>query len=168
MQQSHHHRGGLGSRAEASSCRSCARELHICLPATPMLALMKMYIADDSFSISSSATCTDPRCRTVSAHQGWKGTAVKCDLMPAPGAGAEPTGRSLHRRQPRSLRAACPHFPVTQFPAAKLDYGSHRFTWFSTSILLVKQWARSLLSAVSAEAASYPPKSGAYLLGAPC
>lgn len=85
-----------------------------------MLALMKMHTEDNSFLISSSATHTNPRCRTAGAHQGQKGMAVKHDLELAPGAGAEPAGR-----QQQSLRPACPCFPVTQFQAAKLDYSSH-------------------------------------------
>lgn len=88
-------------------------KLHVCLPATSMLALMKTYIEDDSFLMSSSATRTNPHCRTAGAHQDWKGTAVEHDLELPPGTVAEPTGRlPVAGSSEAAELPALPHDPV--------------------------------------------------------
>lgn len=154
-------RDSLGSRA-ASSCRSWARHSSFALQQCPHQpnddVYWRQFLFDPSPAPHTSPLIGQPVPIRLNGNSSW--------MWPW----AVPERWSYtHRQAPgHSSAPGPPALPVTQFHAGKLDYGSHWSTWFSASILLVKQWKRSSLSAMSAEAASYLPKSRAYLLGAPC
>lgn len=154
-------RDSLGSRA-ASSCRSWARDSSFAFQQCPHQPnddiSWRQFLSDPSPASHTNSLVGQPVPVRLKGNSSW--------MWPW----AVPKRWSCTHRQVPGCSSAPgpPALPVTQFHAGKLDYGSHWSTRFSALILLVKQWKRSSLSAMPAEAVSYLPKSRAYLLGAPC